>query len=81
MRVKIFLFAILSEYVGAKTVELDVPAETTVAILKELLVKKYPKMASAQKSIMTAVNREYADDEQIIPLNAEIAYFPPVSGG
>jgi molybdopterin converting factor subunit 1 len=81
MRVKIFLFAILSEYVGAKTVELEVPAGTTVAMVKELLVKKYPKMASVQKSIMTAVNREYAAGDQIIPLNAEIALFPPVSGG
>ena len=81
MRVKIFLFAILSEYVGAKTVELEVPAGTTVAVVKELLVKKYPKMASVQKSIMTAVNREYAAGDQIIPLNAEIALFPPVSGG
>jgi len=81
MRVKIFFFAILSEYVGAKTVELVVPAGTTVAMLKELLVKKYPKMASAQKSIMAAVNREYAAGEQIIPPEAEIAFFPPVSGG
>jgi molybdopterin converting factor small subunit len=45
------------------------------------LVKKYPKMASAKKSIMAAVNREYAASEQIIPLEAEIAFFPPVSGG
>ena len=81
MRVKIFLFAILSEYVGAKTVELEIPEGTTVAMVKELLVKKYPKMASVQKSIMTAVNREYAAGDQIIPLNAEIAFFPPVSGG
>ena len=81
MKVKIFLFAILSEYVGAKTVELEIPEGTTVAMVKELLVKKYPKMASVQKSIMTAVNREYAAGDQIIPLNAEIALFPPVSGG
>ena len=81
MRVKIFFFATLSEYVGAKTVELEIPAGTTVAKVKELLVKKYPKMASAKKSIMAAVNREYAASEQIIPLEAEIAFFPPVSGG
>ena len=81
MRVKIFFFAILSEYVGAKTIEMEVPAETTVAMLKELLVIRYPKLASAQKSIMAAVNREYAAGDQIIPLNAEIALFPPVSGG
>jgi molybdopterin converting factor subunit 1 len=81
MRVKILFFATLSEYVGTKAVELEVPAGTTVAMLKELLVEKYPKIASAQKSMMAAVNREYAASEQVIPLDAEIAFFPPVSGG
>ena len=81
MRVKIFFFATLRDYVGAKTVELELPAETTVSVLKDLLVKRYPKMASAKKSMMAAVNREYAADEQIIPREAEIAFFPPVSGG
>jgi molybdopterin converting factor subunit 1 len=81
MKVKIFFFATLSEYVGAKTIDLEVPAETTVATLKELLVNRYPRMAAAQKSVMVAVNREYAAGEQKIPLDAEIAFFPPVSGG
>ncbi|MGD0752204.1 MAG: molybdopterin converting factor subunit 1 [Anaerolineales bacterium] len=81
MRVKIFFFATVREYVGAKTVELEVPAQTTVAMLRELLVKKYPQMASTQKSIIAAVNSEYAADELLIPLDAEIAFFPPVSGG
>jgi molybdopterin converting factor subunit 1 len=79
--VKIFFFATLREYVGAKTVELEVPVQTTVAMLKELLVNKYPQIASTQKSIIAAVNSEYAADELLIPTNAEIAFFPPVSGG
>jgi molybdopterin converting factor subunit 1 len=81
MRIKIMFFATLRDYVNAKTIELDVPADITVAGLKELLVKSYPKMVPAQNSIMAAINREYAADEQVIPLNAEIALFPPVSGG
>ena len=81
MRIKILFFATLRDYVDAKTMELEVPAETTVAGLKELLVKRYPKMIPAQDSIMTAINREYAADEQSIPSDAEIALFPPVSGG
>ena len=81
MRVKIFFFATVREYVGAKTVELEVPVQTTVAMLKELLVNKYPQIASTQKSIIAAVNSEYAADELLIPLDAEIAFFPPVSGG
>jgi molybdopterin converting factor small subunit len=60
---------------------LEVPAGTTVAVLKESLVKRYPKMVPAQNSIMAAINREYAADEQVIPLDAAIALFFPVPGG
>ena len=81
MRIKIFFFATVREYVGAKTVEMEVPMQTTVAMLKKLLVKKSPQMASTQKSIIAAVNSEYSADEFLIPADAEIAFFPPVSGG
>jgi molybdopterin converting factor subunit 1 len=81
MKIRIVFFATLREYVGAKTIELEVPAETTVAGLKELLVEKYPRMLPAQDSIMTAINLEYAAPGQVIPNGAEIALFPPVSGG
>jgi molybdopterin converting factor subunit 1 len=79
--IKIFLFASLRDYVGAKTIELELATGTTVADLKELLVKTYPKLSPARYSMMAAINREYAGDDQIIPLHAEIAFFPPVSGG
>jgi molybdopterin converting factor subunit 1 len=81
MKIKILLFATLIDLVGAKTVELEVPAGSTVATMIELMIIRYPKMISAKRSIMAAVNREYAAGEQIIPLDAEIALFPPVSGG
>lgn len=81
MRIKILFFATLREYVGAKIIELEIPVDTTVAGLKELLVSRYPKMLPARNSILSAINREYAVDEQVIPLDAEIALFPPVSGG
>jgi molybdopterin converting factor subunit 1 len=81
MRIKIFFFATLRDYVGEKAIELEIPVDTTVAGLKALLVNTYPEMMPAQNSIMTAINREYAANEQIIPPDAEIALFPPVSGG
>lgn len=80
-RVKVLLFATLRDRVGARELELELPAAATVADLKTLLIKTYPTLSPAQSSIMTAVNREYAADEQIIPSGAEIALFPPVSGG
>jgi MoaE-MoaD fusion protein len=81
MKIKILFFATLRDYVDAKKIELEVPADITVAGLKNLLVSRYPKMTPAQNSIMAAINREYAADDQVIPLEAEIALFPPVSGG
>ena len=80
-QIKIFLFASLRDYVGAKTIELELATGTTIADLKELLVETYPKLSPARNSMMAAINREYTADEQLIPLNAEIAFFPPVSGG
>lgn len=74
-------FATLRDYVGAKTLDLEIPAETTVAGLKELLVKKFPAMVPAQKSIIAAINREFTSDEKVIPMHSEVALFPPVSGG
>jgi molybdopterin converting factor subunit 1 len=80
-KVKILLFANLRDYVGAKTVELEIPSGTTVAGLTEALVEKYPRLEKVKDSMMAAINREYAAAEQVIPEKAEIAFFPPVSGG
>jgi molybdopterin converting factor small subunit len=33
------------------------------------------------KSVLITIDREYAFDEAVIPPNAEMAMFPPVSGG
>jgi len=81
MKIKVLFFATLRDNIGARTLELELPAQATVAELKELLVKKYPKLSPARQTIMVAVNREYAADEQIVPADAEVALFPPVSGG
>jgi molybdopterin converting factor small subunit len=32
-------------------------------------------------SVLMTINREYAFDEAVVPPNAEIGMFPPVSGG
>ena len=80
-KVKILLFATLRDYVGGKTIELDVPSGMTVGELIDLLVVSYPRLGNVKESMMAAINREYAANEQIIPEHAEVAFFPPVSGG
>jgi len=80
-QVNILFFATLRDKVGARKLEMELPGEATVGELKDRLVHEYPNLAPLRESIMAAINREYAGDEQVIPSKAEIAFFPPVSGG
>ena len=66
---------------GVHSVELQIPAHTNVAGFKSLLVEKFPALMGLMDHMLISVNQEYAFDEAIIPDNAEIALFPPVSGG
>lgn len=79
--VKLLFFATLRERAGTKSMELDVPADLTVQGLKDKLSSEYPNLHDAMSSVIITINREYAFDDAIIPLNAELAMFPPVSGG
>lgn len=80
-KVKILFFATLRDYVGAKSVEMEIPFGITVGGLTNILKATYPRLEKAKDSMMAAINREFAADDQIIPQEAEIAFFPPVSGG
>ncbi|MGZ6346994.1 MAG: MoaD/ThiS family protein [Anaerolineales bacterium] len=74
-------FATLRDYVGSKSVELAIPVGTTIGGLTDMLASAYPRLEKVKESMMAAINREYAAETQVIPLAAEIAFFPPVSGG
>ena len=79
--VKILLFATLRDYVGSRSVEVSIPDGMTVKGLTDMLVETYPRLLKVKDSMLTAINRVYAADDLVIPDNAEIAFFPPVSGG
>ena len=79
--VKTLFFATLRDHVGVHSVDLQIPAQTNVAGLKSLLIEKFPVLKGLMGHILISVNQEYAFDETIISENAEIALFPPVSGG
>ena len=80
-RVKLLFFATIRERAGTKSLEMDVPNDLTIYELKEKISVEHPNLRESMKSVLITINREYAFDEAVIPLNAEIAMFPPVSGG
>lgn len=79
--IKLLFFATIRERMGVKSLDLELPTEATIGDLKVNLSEKYPKIKDSLKSVLVTINREYAFDEAVIPSNAEIGVFPPVSGG
>jgi molybdopterin converting factor small subunit len=61
--------------------ELEIPANLTVQGLKDKLSFEFPNLKESMSSVLITINREYAFDDAVIPPNAELAMFPPVSGG
>jgi molybdopterin converting factor subunit 1 len=80
-KIKVLFFATLRERVGTKSIKLEIPADMTVRALKDKLAGDYPNLKESMKTILVSVNKEYAFDEAAIPQDAEVALFPPVSGG
>jgi molybdopterin synthase catalytic subunit len=81
IEVTILFFAYLRDAVGSNSISLKLPAKTTVAFLKDELIKSYPALKERLSHTITSINRQFVDESAIIPPNAEIAFFPPVSGG
>ena len=80
-RIKLLFFATIRDRAGTKSMDLDVPEDLTVQGLKDKLAEEYPNLKESIKSVLVTIDREYAFDEAVIPQGAELAMFPPVSGG
>lgn len=81
MKIRLLFFASIKDRVGSKEVIMELPEGTTVGNLKSHLERKYPELAQALGSVLVSINHEYAADDDVVPLGAEVALFPPVSGG
>lgn len=80
-KIKLLFFATIRDRAGTKSIEMDIPVDMTIQSLKEKLSMDYPNLKDSMKSVLITINREYAFDEAVVPPNAEIGMFPPVSGG
>lgn len=79
--VTVLFFATLRDKAGVSQAQLDLPAGADVAAFKQTLFAKFPQLAAHAGAMLVAVNKEYAFDADLVPAGAELALFPPVSGG
>lgn len=81
MMVQVKLFAAARQAVGEPAIEIELREPATVADLRAQLVDRYPALAPWQSHLLFAVDQQYAADTQALDAQAEVACFPPVSGG
>ncbi len=83
MKIQVRYFASLREALGPQeTVEL--PAGSTLGALRDQLIARSPRHAEALargRALRGAVNQAMSDEATPVPEGAEVAFFPPVTGG
>jgi molybdopterin synthase catalytic subunit len=82
LRVRVLFFGATREAVGSSEAELELvaPADTRSAF--SAVLARFPILGERfGRSLLFAVNQEYAAPEQAISEGDELAVFPPVSGG
>jgi molybdopterin synthase catalytic subunit len=80
-RIRVLFFATLKDRAGVKETSLDMPEEATVMDLKTHLRQEFAGLSQVLDSALVSINHEFALDDEYLPAGAEVAFFPPVSGG
>lgn len=81
MKIRVLFFGAARDAVDANELELSLDAPATVASAFRKLVESFPTLERFGRSLLFAVNQEYATQETSLEENDELAVFPPVSGG
>jgi len=81
IRVRLLYFGAAREEAGREEEQLEVGAPATAASVFEEVLRAHPALRRFGRSLLVAVNEEYAGTEAEVRAGDEVAIFPPVSGG
>lgn len=81
MKISVKLYASFREIVGAKEESLELKDGTTVQMLLDEYIRRFPQMARFKEHIILSVNKEYGAPSRILRDGDEVSFLPPVSGG
>jgi MoaE-MoaD fusion protein len=81
VRVRVLLFGAAREAAGREELPLEVAAPASVRSVFQQLLAEVPALARFGRSLLVAVNEEYAPPTREVREGDEVAVFPPVSGG
>jgi molybdopterin synthase sulfur carrier subunit len=83
MKVRVRYFASIREAVGQGSEELQTRGETLGALRDELIARGEPYAAALARgrAVRMALDQVMSDEAAALREGAEVAFFPPVTGG
>ena len=83
MKISVRYFASVREHIGLSQETIDTQSADLAALRMEFISKgeNYSNGLSAGKAIRMALNQQVCDYNTPLTENAEVAFFPPVTGG
>jgi molybdopterin synthase sulfur carrier subunit len=83
MKLTVRYFASLREALGAGE-SIELPAGATVGAARDALIARggaYAQALARGRAVRCALNQRMADESEPLADGAELAFFPPVTGG
>jgi molybdopterin synthase catalytic subunit len=81
IRVQVLFFGAARDSAGTREIELALNSGSNAADAFAEILRTYPELKRFGRSLLFAVNEEYAVSDREIRHGDELAVFPPVSGG
>ena len=81
MRIRVRLFASLKDVVGESEIDITVEENSTARTVFHRLQRKFPELERYERTVLVAVNQQYAPWDTLMGEGDEVVFFPPVSGG
>jgi MoaE-MoaD fusion protein len=81
VRVRVLFFGAARETARSAELELELKAPASAASALAEVLERYPDLRRFGRSLLLAVNQEYAREDMEVREGDELAVFPPVSGG
>lgn len=83
MKVQVRYFAALREALGSSEA-FELPEGRTLGELRDALIARggpHAELLARGRAVRCALNQAMAEESVVLPAGAEVAFFPPVTGG
>ena len=81
IKVRVLFFGAARDAVGQEQIEVELESPINADGARAKLLSDHPSLQRFGKSLLFAVNQQYAQSDREISEGDELAVFPPVSGG